>query len=61
MGFDFAAARAIVAKAKESGLIRPAGSEPTTPGPVAELKRSEREDNILALPDWLLRGLREPK
>ena len=58
MAFDFNEARAIIEQAKQQGLIRPAGS----PDPVPKgTETSNQADAGGDLPDWLKKGLREPK
>jgi hypothetical protein len=55
MAFDFNEARAIIEQAKQQGLIRNADSP--DPKPKASNPDAGGED----LPDWLKKGIREPK
>lgn len=62
MAFDFNEARAIIEAAKQKGLIREAGSpDPVAKSPKASTQVESSQAGEEGLPEWLKRGIREPK
>ncbi len=60
MAFDINEARAIVEEAKKRGLIRGTDSTPEQT-PTERDEHLQREAKIDQLPEWLRKGIREPR